>query len=52
MQDFLAIMGMVYDLFNLPLHIWGFEFSLWQVMMFSLIVGIVFKFVAHLLYED
>ncbi len=52
MSDFLAVMRVVYDLFNLPINLYGFEISLWQGLMFGLLVSIVFGFVGRLFYDD
>ena len=52
MQHFVQFMGMIYNLFNLPINIYGFEFSLWQVFMFGLIVSIIFGFVGRMIHDD
>lgn len=52
MDAFLRVLGMVYDLFNTQMNIYGFTFSLWDVLMFGLIVGAVLKFVGYVFYED
>ena len=52
MEYFLAVMAMVYDLFNIPLNIYGFEFSLWQILIFGLLISVVFVFVGRMIHGD
>lgn len=52
MQVLLDFLGQIYELFNIPMNIYGFTFSFWDVMMFSLIVGVIFGFVRHMFYEN
>ena len=52
MESFLSVLAMVYNLFNYPLNVYGFEFSFWDVAMFALITGVVLKFIGMVFYED
>lgn len=52
MEFFLQLMSMVYNMFNIPMNVYGFEFSLWQVMMFSIVVALVFGFVGKVFRDD
>lgn len=52
MSDFLQIMSIVYDFFNMPMNIYGFEFSLWHVMIFGLFTSVVIGFVGRLINDD
>ncbi len=52
MENFLFVLGKVYELFNHPMTIYGFTFSLWDMLMFGLVVGVVIKFVGYMFYEN
>lgn len=41
MEDFFAVINATVDLFKLEFTIYGFTFSLWQVLLFSVAVGII-----------
>lgn len=52
MQEMLQFLGMIYDLLNMPINVYGFEFSWWGIIMFTLIVGVIFGFVRRMFYEN
>ena len=45
-MEFLGyLLSFIVDLFKIPFTIWGFEMSLWQILLFSLIVPIVLSLI-------
>ena len=52
MELFLRFMGMVYDALNMPIYIFGYPVSVWGIIMFTLIVGVIFDFVRHMFYDN
>lgn len=51
MADFLKVMGMILKLFQLEFDVYGFTFSLWQVMMLGVLLSVVIGWVSHVFYE-
>ena len=52
MGFFVSFMASVYDIFNIPLNVYGFVFSFWDVLVFSMVGGVVFKFIGGVFYEN
>ncbi len=47
-DDFLTIMSGILDLFKMPINVYGFEFSLWDVIVVSLMACILLRFIVRL----
>ena len=41
MEDLAALMTICVDLMKIPFTIWGFTLSWWDILMWSLIAGII-----------
>lgn len=52
MEDFAALMSWTMRIFDLPITLYGFTFSLWQVFAFSAVTVIVGKFLAEVFFGD
>lgn len=52
MQDLLSFLGKIYELFNMPMNIYGFVFSFWDIIMFTLVFGVLLGFVGYLFNEN
>lgn len=50
LNDFTSIMSAVLNLYKLDLTIYGYTFSLWQVFIFSMLIGIVVNFIGDLIF--
>ena len=48
MDAFLAMMSGIVSCMQIPMDIWGFTFSLWDVFMFSMISAVIFGFIGKL----
>lgn len=51
LNDFTRIMSNVLGLYKLDLTIYGYTFSLWQVFIFSMLIGIVVNFIGDLIFD-
>ena len=51
MRDFIGMMGAIFQFLKIELNIYGFVFSFWQIMLFSIILSIIFKFLGGILNE-
>lgn len=51
MSDFLAVMQGIFSLFLIKMNIYGHNISLWDVIMFCLLVGVVFTFFRGIIHE-
>lgn len=49
LTDFLQA---IYGLFKIEMDIYGFTISFWDILMFSLVVGLLFKFIGGVLNEN
>ena len=52
MDVLIDFLGQIYGLFNMKMDIYGFVFSFWDVIMFTLVIGVVFGFVRRMFYEN
>ena len=52
MEDFAALMTWTLRIFDLPITLYGYTFSLWQVFAFSAVVGIVGRILAEVFFGD
>lgn len=50
LNDFTRVMSNVLGLYKIDLTIYGYTFSLWQVFIFSMLIGIVVNFIADLIF--
>ena len=41
MEDFASMLRVAMALLQLEFPIWGFSFSFWQIMLFSMVVSII-----------
>ncbi len=48
MGDFLTIMNGILGLFKMPINIYGFQFSLWDVMLIGILAGVLLRFIVRL----
>lgn len=48
MDAFFAMMSGIIDCMQIPMNIWGFTFSLWDVFMFSMVSTVIFGFIGKL----
>lgn len=48
MGDFLAIMNGILSLFRMPINVYGFQFSMWDVMIVGALAGILLRFIVGL----
>jgi len=48
MQVFFDVMGKIFAFFQLPIHIYGHDFTFWNVLMFVLVIGVILKFFGSL----
>lgn len=48
MDAFFQLMSGIVSCMQVPMEIWGFSFSLWDVFLFSMISTVVFGFIGHL----
>lgn len=52
MENLVSFLGMIYNLFNLKMNVYGFEFSFWDIIMFTLIIGVIFAFIRRMFYDN
>lgn len=52
MANIVTFLGKIYELLNMKMNIYGFMFSFWDIIMFTLIGGVVIGFVRYLFYEN
>lgn len=52
MDILVSFLGSIYELFNMKMDIYGFMISFWDIIMFSLIIGVIFGFVRRMFYEN
>jgi hypothetical protein len=43
---------LIYNMFALEMNVFGFVFSFWDVLMFSLVAGIVFSFIGRVFNDE
>lgn len=41
MEIFAAVFNFAYEILNIPINAYGFTFSLWSVLIFSVVAGIL-----------
>lgn len=51
MQDVLDLMGVILDGLKTPITVYGFTFSIWNVLLFSMIAAAVASFIGGLIRE-
>lgn len=51
-SDFAALMSWTMQAFNLPITLYGYTFSFWQVFVFSVVALIVGRFLAEVFFGD
>lgn len=49
MNDFIRMMNAIFQAFQLSFNIYGFTFTLWQVVCFGMVASIVAWFIGRLL---
>lgn len=49
MDSFLSVFQAAIELFQRPMNIYGFTFSFWEIMIFSVVAGLAIKFVVGLI---
>ena len=52
MEDFAALLSVTYRIFALEFTLYGFTFSLWEVFLFSAVVGIVARILGEIFFGD
>lgn len=52
MADLMEFLGMIYGLLNTKMDIYGFMVSFWDIIMFTLVLGVLLKFAGYLFYEN
>ena len=52
METIAALMSWTFTVFNLPFTLYGFTFSLWEVFLFSAVVGIVARILGEIFFGD
>ena len=50
MDSFLSALRVIMDGFDIPMTIYGFTFSFWDIMIFSVVVSILAYFIGRLIY--
>ena len=49
MDDFFGVLNLILDAFKQPMTIYGFSFSLWNIILFSILGYILAKFIGGIL---
>lgn len=52
MDDFISVMMAILEFFKIPIVIYGFTFSLWNVFMFGAFATLIIKFVVKVIRDD
>lgn len=52
MEDFAAMITWTFRVFSLPITLYGFTFSLWEVFAFSAVSCIIGRFLAEVFFGD
>lgn len=48
MDVFFAVMSNVFEFFTMPMTVYGFTFSWWDIILWSLLASVVFSFIGRL----
>lgn len=48
MEQFVTFMSMIIEFMKTPIILWGFETSLWGIMLFVMLAGFVASFIGGL----
>ena len=51
MDFFLMYFSGILDLFKMPLTVYGFSFSFWDVFLFTAAASIVLRFIGRVMYD-
>ena len=49
MSDFLSIMAAILGLLKTPMEVYGFTFSVWDMIMVSLVAGVVIRLIVGII---
>lgn len=52
MESFGAMISLTVDIMKIPITIWGFTFSFWQVFLFSGFMTILAAFIGRMFFDD
>lgn len=52
MEYLLSFLAGVHSLFTIPLNVYGFVFSFWDVFIFSVVGTLIFKFIGGVFNEN
>lgn len=50
MSGFISILESMWNLLTLPMNIYGFTFSFWDIAIFSTAACIIVRFIGYLIY--
>jgi len=51
-NDFLLFMSVILDFFKIEMNVYGFTFSFWQIILYSILIGIIARFFRGLIFDD
>ena len=51
MDAFISIFLLIWDMFKIPLNVYGFTFSFWDVFLFTVAASIILRFIGGILYD-
>ena len=52
MSDFIAVMNSILQLFKIEINIYGFSFSLWNVLIVSVLGTILLNFISGVINDE
>lgn len=51
METFTSVLAQILRLYQMPMNIYGFTFSFWDVTMFAIIATTIMRFIGRVLYD-
>lgn len=52
MEDIAALLSSTYRIFNIPLNLYGFSFSFWEVFLFGAVACIIGRIIMEVFLDD
>ena len=51
MEAFTSVLDQILRLLQMPLNVYGFSFSFWDIMLFSIVAYAILRFIGSVMYD-